>query len=308
MREELDFKSLRFFSALYRLGNVSPAADALDISQPTGSLLLKNYEIILLTRCLSGSQRSDPDAASGRDRPHHPPTLLQLADNDLAVKPEFLPQQSQRNFTIGMTDISQMTLLPLLQIALQQQAADGITFTVQNLDEQTLNALESGKCDLAIGYLTQLPESVYQQHLFDQSYVCLAAENHPRIRAQLRAEDWRQEKHLAIRVEGTAHGDMDKLLDEHHMPRRIALTLPSFLGTGELVAESDMIAVVPEQVAQHITRRYPCRSWPLPFPLAKIAIRQVWHQRLHRDPGHIWLRSLIATLADPAQQSISIKI
>lgn len=155
-------------------------------------------------------------------------TLLQLADNDLAVKPEFLPQQSQRNFTIGMTDISQMTLLPLLQIALQQQAADGITFTVQNLDEQTLNALESGKCDLAIGYLTQLPESVYQQHLFDQSYVCLAAENHPRIRAQLRAEDWRQEKHLAIRVEGTAHGDMDKLLDEHHMPRRIALTLPSF--------------------------------------------------------------------------------
>nr|VXZ90165.1 LysR substrate binding domain [Klebsiella pneumoniae] len=91
-----------------------------------------------------------------------------------------------------MTDISQMTLLPLLQIALQQQAADGITFTVQNLDEQTLNALESGKCDLAIGYLTQLPESVYQQHLFDQSYVCPAAENHPRIRAQLRAEDWRR--------------------------------------------------------------------------------------------------------------------
>ncbi len=41
MREELDFKSLRFFSALYRLGNVSPAADALNISQPTGSLLLK---------------------------------------------------------------------------------------------------------------------------------------------------------------------------------------------------------------------------------------------------------------------------
>ena len=78
--------------------------------------------------------------------------------------------------------------------------------------------------------------------------------------------------------------------------------------TGELVAESDMIAVVPEQVARHITRRYPCRSWPLPFPLAKIAIRQVWHQRLHRDPGHIWLRSLIATLADPAQQSTSIKI
>jgi DNA-binding transcriptional LysR family regulator len=34
MREELDFKSLRFFSALYRLGNVSPAADALISASP----------------------------------------------------------------------------------------------------------------------------------------------------------------------------------------------------------------------------------------------------------------------------------
>ena len=220
MREELDFKSLRFFSALYRLGNVSPAADALNISQPTGSLLLKKLRdhfadplFVRVGQRMMPTPRADAIAPTVF-------TLLQLADNDLAVKPEFLPQQSQRNFTIGMTDISQMTLLPLLQIALQQQAADGITFTVQNLDEQTLNALESGKCDL----------------------------------------------------------------------------------------ESDMIAVVPEQVARHITRRYPCRSWPLPFPLARIAIRQVWHQRLHRDPGHIWLRSLIAALADPAQQSGSITI
>ena len=213
MREELDFKSLRFFSALYRLGNVSPAADALNISQPTGSLLLKKLRdhfadplFVRVGQRMMPTPRADAIAPTVF-------TLLQLADNDLAVKPEFLPQQSQRNFTIGMTDISQMTLLPLLQIALQQQAADGITFTVQNLDEQTLNALES-----------------------------------------------------------------------------------------------DMIAVVPEQVARHITRRYPCRSWPLPFPLARIAIRQVWHQRLHRDPGHIWLRSLIAALADPAQQSGSITI
>ena len=152
MREELDFKSLRFFSALYRLGNVSPAADALDISQPTGSLLLKklrdHFADPLFVRV---GQRMIPTPRADAIAPTVF-TLLQLADNDLAVKPEFLPQQSQRNFTIGMTDISQMTLLPLLQIALQQQAADGITFTVQNLDEQTLNALESGKCDLAIGY------------------------------------------------------------------------------------------------------------------------------------------------------------
>lgn len=297
MREELDFKSLRFFSALYRLGNVSPAAEALDISQPTGSLLLKklreHFDDPLFVRV---GQRMAPTPRADAIAPTIF-TLLQLADTDLAAKPEFIPQESNRNFTIGMTDISQMTLLPLLQSQLQRLDASGITFTVLNIDDQTLSALESGKCDLAIGYLTQLPESVYQQHLFDQSYVCLAADNHPRIRHRFSAEDWRQEKHLAVRVNGTAHGDIDKLLAEHSMPRRITLTLPSFLGAGELVAGSEMIAVVPEQLARHITRRYPCRSWPLPFSLANIAIRQVWHQRLHRDPGHIWLRKQIVDLA-----------
>lgn len=308
MREELEFKSLRFFSALYRLGNVSAAAEILNISQPTGSLLLKklraHFDDPLFIRI---GQRMSPTPRAEAIAPTIF-TLLQMVDNDLAANPEFIPQHSTRNFTIGMTDISQLTLLPLLQTQLRQQEAYGITFTILNIDDQTLEALETGKCDLAIGYLTQLPDNVYQQHLFDQSYVCLSAENHPRIRTQFRTGDWRQEKHLAIRVDGTGHGDIDALLAEHNMPRHVSLTLPSFLGAGELVAGSEMIAVVPEQLACHITRRYPCRSWPLPFPLEKIAIRQVWHQRLHRDPGHCWLRSLIATHIIPNYRTSAINI
>lgn len=109
-------------------------------------------------------------------------TPFQLTDNDLTAKSESLPRQNQYNFTIGTTDISQMTLLPLLQIALRQQAVDGTTFTVQNLDGQTFNALKSRKCNLAIDYLTQLPNSVYQQHLSDQLHVCLVTGSHSCIR------------------------------------------------------------------------------------------------------------------------------
>lgn len=304
MREELDFKSLRFFSALFRLGNVSPAAEALNISQPTGSLLLKklreHFDDPLFVRI---GQRMVPTPRAD-DIAQTVFTILQLVDNQLPGNPEFNPQASTRNFTIGMTDISQMTLLPPLQAQLQQLNAEGITILVLNIDDQTLGALESGKCDLAIGYLRQLPDNIYQQRLFDQSYVCLTAENHPRIRAALTAENWRQEKHLAVHVNGTGHGDIDRLLNEYGMPRRIALTLPSFLGAGELVAGSELIAVVPEQLANHIITRYPCCSWPLPFSLPEIAIRQVWHQRLHRDPGHIWLRSLIVNLPTTGSSKI----
>lgn len=297
MREELDFKSLRFFSALYRLGNVSPAADALNISQPTGSQLLKKLRdyfddplFVRVGQRMSPTPRADTIA-------HTVFAILQLADNELPANPEFVSQTSRRNFTLGMTDISQMTLLPSLQKQLQQQNAEGITFSILNIDEQTLGALESGKCDLAVGYLMQLPDNVYQQRLFNQSFVCLAAENHPRIHEAFTTTHWREEKHLAIHVNGTGHGDIDKWLHEYGMPRHIALTLPSFLGIGELIADSDRVAVVPEQLARYISKRYPCRCWPLPFGLPDIAIRQIWHQRLHRDPGHVWLRSLVAAVS-----------
>ncbi len=144
MREELDFKSLRFFSALYRLGNVSPAAEALDISQPTGSLLLKklreHFDDPLFVRV---GQRMAPTPRADAIAPTIF-TLLQLADSNLAAKPEFIPQESNRNFTIGMTDISQMTLLPLLQSQLQRLDASGITFTVLKLTIRRLARWNQG--------------------------------------------------------------------------------------------------------------------------------------------------------------------
>lgn len=297
MRDELDIKSLRFFSALYRLGNVSPAADSLNISQPTGSILLKrlrdHFDDPLFIRV---GQRMEPTPRADFIA-HTVFSILDLADNALMKTPDFSPQTSTRNFTLSMTDISQMTLLPHLQTLLREHGAEGITFSVLNIDESTPGDLESGKCDLAIGYLRHLPDSIYQQRLFNQSYVCLCAASHPRIREDFTLADWQQERHLAIRIDGTGHGDIDNLLEEIEQSRRVALTLPSFLGAGELVAASDLIAVVPEQPARHLVKHYPCRIWPLPFSLPCIAIRQLWHQRHHRDPGHVWLRGLIATIA-----------
>jgi len=297
MREELDFKALRFFTTLYRLGNVSLAADTLRISQPTGSQLLKKLRdyfddplFVRIGQRMTPTPRADNVAQTVF-------AILQLVDNALPDNPEFIPQASTRNFTLGLTDISQMTLLPPLQAHLRQSGAEGITFSVLNIDDQTPAALESGKCDLAIGYLVDMPDNFYQQRLFNQLYVCLAAKNHPRIRSTFTAEHWHSEKHLAIHVDGTGHGDIDKLLTTHSLPRHTAITLPSFLGAGEIVSGSELIAVVPGQLARHIVSHYACRCWPLPFTLPEIVIRQVWHQRLHRDRGHIWLRTLIARLA-----------
>lgn len=92
MREELDFKSLRFFSALFRLGNVSPAAEALNISQPTGSLLLKklreHFDDPLFVRI---GQRMVPTPRAD-DIAQTVFTILQLVDNQLLATLNLTPK------------------------------------------------------------------------------------------------------------------------------------------------------------------------------------------------------------------------
>ncbi len=67
-------------------------------------------------------------------------------------------------------------------------------------------------------------------------------------------------------------------------PGAVCANVTKFLGTGELVAERYDCRRPGTGAAYH-----PALSLPqlaaFAFSLAKIAIRQVWHQRLHRDPG-----------------------
>jgi hypothetical protein len=81
-----------FFSALFRLGNVSPAAEALNVSQPTGSLLLKklreHFDDPLFVRI---GQRMVPTPRAD-DIAQTIFTILQLVDNQLPGNPEFNPK------------------------------------------------------------------------------------------------------------------------------------------------------------------------------------------------------------------------
>jgi DNA-binding transcriptional LysR family regulator len=57
--------------------------------------------------------------------------------------------------------------------------------------------------------------------------------------------------------------------------------------------QSDLLATVPERFAQRVLRPYELVQRDLPIKVDDSAIHQFWHGRLHRDPGHQWLRHFI---------------
>ncbi|HHK5964744.1 TPA: LysR family transcriptional regulator, partial [Serratia marcescens] len=135
MRKELDLKMLYFFRALYLSGNVSSAADQLDLSQPSGSLLLKRLrEEFNDTLFVRVGQKMAPTPGAQQAFATIS-TILDLLDNQLMSSLPFDPRTSQRSFTIAMADISQIALVPRLLDICKRQGATQIKFAIRHIDD-----------------------------------------------------------------------------------------------------------------------------------------------------------------------------
>lgn len=218
---------------------------------------------------------------------------LHLIETARIPAQRFDPATSSREFRLCMTDISQVTLLPRLLRILQSRARS-VSLRVRELDEQTPELLVRGDADLAIGFLTEIGPGFFQQTLMEQTYVCVARKRHPRLSMPLRLADYLHERHIRIRALGTGHALIEAYLRRHRLLREVALTLPSFLGVGQIVARTDLIATVPAEMGRELEAANLCRVYPLPFIRAKFSVRQYWHARIDADPGHRWLRARVA--------------
>ena len=222
-------------------------------------------------------------------------TALDGLQQALNVRASFNPSTSQRSFTLAMTDVGEMYFLPVLMDALAQ-SAPGVTLNVVAVTSASLGAdMASGRTDLTPGLLPQLQAGFFQQALFRQPYVCLMRKAHPLAAApQLTLHDFAAASHVRVIAAGTGHGRVDEALERQGLQRRIRLTVPHYVALGDVLGHSDLIATVPERFAQRVTRPFALTTRPLPLAVDGSVIHQFWHARLHKDPGHQWLRELVA--------------
>jgi DNA-binding transcriptional LysR family regulator len=211
------------------------------------------------------------------------------------VRASFDPATSERRFTLAMTDVGEMYFLPVLMDALAQ-AAPGVTLHVVAVTSASLkDDMATGRTDLALGLLPQLQAGFFQQSLFGQPYVCLMREGHPLAsQGALTLPDFAAASHVRVIAAGTGHGRVDEALERQGLQRRIRLTVPHYVALGDVLGHSDLIATVPERFAQRVTRPFALTTRALPLTVDGSAIHQFWHARLHKDPGHQWLRTLVA--------------
>jgi DNA-binding transcriptional LysR family regulator len=289
----LDIGWLEVFIEVYKSGSVSRAADQLGIAQPNASITLRklrrHFGDPLFARTSRGmeptpyAQQIYPEVTASVER------LAQLA----GMRARFDAATAQRRFRICMTDISEIVVLPKLVNHLRR-TAPGIQIEAERITPDSPKQLESGEIDLAVGFMPHLEAGFYQQTLFQQDFVCLAAADHPRVKAKPTRQKFLAESHIVVATAGTGHAVVDKVLAKKGYARSIALRVPSFLGVARLVAQTELLVIVPRRLGEALAHQERVRVFEPPVPLPAFAVKQHWHERFHADVANAWLRKTLS--------------
>ena len=270
---ELDIRWLRLFEQVLATRSVTRSAELLGQSQPTVSIWLgKLRERLgdpLFVRTTDGmlpTPRAQALAAPVRD-------ALRALGEIAAPQAPFDPATSTRPWRICMTDASHATVLPRLLAHLRARAPRA-TVTAIRIDDDT---------------------GFYQQALFTQDWICLAAPSNTRIGATLTLRGYREAAHVVTHA-GTGAADLEAALARARIERRAMLSLPGFLGLAAIVSTSDLVATLPRQIGETLARNAGLRVLACPFPVPPFTVKQHWHERFHQDPANRWLREQVAAL------------
>ena len=292
---KLDVDWLGVFVEIYKTQSVSRAAQTLGMEQASASIVLaklrRHFDDPLFCRTSNGMAPT-PRAVS-----IYPDVLeaLHRLDKAQGAAGVFLPELSTREFRIGMTDISEIVLLPRLVNHLQH-TAPGLVVEAVQISTDSRRRLASGDIDLAVGFTPDLEAGFYQQALFAQDFVCLAAGQHPRIGAELTRKSFSNEGHILVVTEATGHSVVDKVLTKNKIERRVVLRVPSFLGVARIVAQTELLVIVPRQLGHALAEQENIQVLEPPLPLPTYKVKQHWHERFNLDAGNIWLRKTMASL------------
>ena len=299
--EEIDLNLLVVFKHLLTERSVSRVAQALQLTQPAVSNALARLRKLLGDELFLRTPQGMQPTPFAEQLAESVTYALGMIHGALNQRATFEPQASDREFVIGMTDIGEIYFLPKLMNHLRRHAPQVTVSTVRNTSASLRDDLEAGKVDLALGLLPQLKAGFFQRRLFKQRYVCLMRKGHRLDKKKITLAEFSAAQHLLVVSEGTGHGKVDEVLRRSGVERNVVLTVPHFVALGHILQAADLVATVPERLAQRMVEPFSLAAVPHPAKLPEVAINVFWHAKFHKSPANQWLRGVIFDLfADQA--------
>lgn len=283
---------LHLFDAIMTEGSVTRAADRLAMTQPAVSnavaRMRERWNDPLFVK--KGRQIEPTAFALSLWEQIREPIHDLSSAVDASV---FDPEQSRRKFRIAlgdaMVDLCWLPLARNLQILAPQVDLYSVPYTVNG----AITQLREAHVDLAVGPMDSHDRSLRSIYLFESRYTLAMRVDHPLAGRAITLDEFLAATHLLVTTSGDVTGYVDRALQQMNLSRRVSVTVNHFAAVPKMLAQSDLIAVVPQIVAGG--SEFLDALWltqpPLDVPPTPIYL--IWHARADRDPGLVWMRRQI---------------
>ncbi|MFT5643076.1 MAG: DNA-binding transcriptional LysR family regulator [Janthinobacterium sp.] len=293
----LDLNLLRVFDAVMTEQNLTRAAGHLAMTQPAVSNAIKrlreNLGDDLLIRTAYGVKPTP------RAEALWPAVRSALAGLKSAISQDnFDIAVTETTFRMAMADATAAFWLPTLVNSIERDAPGVNVRMVPLTTRDPRQMLLRGDIELAIGFFPgvaaqlsmETSSPMHHERLYSGHYVCVMRRNHPLADLPLTIDNYCAAKHLLVSFSGRAHGLVDEALALLKRERRILLTVNQFFTAGRVVANSDLITVLPRHLIASTGMSDRLLYKELPFPLPAVHLDMLWHERDSRSQAHQWLR------------------
>jgi DNA-binding transcriptional LysR family regulator len=225
---------------------------------------------------------------------------------------EFDAGVADTTFLLAMADATAAELMPGL-VEIVEREARAVSLRVLPLTTRDpRRMLENEEVDMAIGYFPAVVASLAArgqsgvgvpfetQRLYVGEYVCVMRRDHPLAAAPLTLDTYCAARHLLVSFSGRPYGFIDQTLGAMGRERRIVVTVNQFFTAGRVVANSDLLTVLPRHFVRvtGIDDQLVLRD--LPFDQPMVHVDAVWHRRAQHAHSHEWLRKALLRSAAAA--------
>ena len=292
-----DLNLLVTLEALLEEESVTDAARRLNLSQSAVSAALDRLRAVfsdpLLVRV--GNRMEATPFARRLQGPIK--TALASVSLALALPQKFDPAKAKATVRVGASDYFGLLMLPALYELLAREAPGIALEVLARPQDGSFARLVAGEVDLALAVEPPEGRDLFNAPLVDERFVCAMRRGHPLARGPLTPARLVDYPHVVVTAHGESATLVDRALSAAGHRRQRPVMVPVFATAFALLADNDLVAILPERISRAQAARFGLALRKPPFELPGYTLSIAWHQRTAHDPVHRWVREQVLAVA-----------
>ena len=294
----VDLNLLPVFEAVYEEQSLSRAAVRLAMTQSAVSHAVTRLRAMFSDELFVRRSRGvapTPTAEAIYAKLHDALGSMREA---VAERRGFVARTSERKFFLAVTHpLGPMIVLRLLERLAIAAPNISISASTRSRPIDLDRALRDGRIDAAIDWIEPQGDQFKSTVLFEDVMVAVARKDHAALRRPASMKTLREGSFVALRPRVEGEHPVAGLREWQRLNLRVTMEVSEILEVFMVTSQSDLFGLIPRSMEKIARSALGLRPLGIGPKSASVPIKLIWHAHRDADPGHVFLRKELGTVA-----------